>query len=97
FSRDWSSDVCSSDLLTVYGKEAANDEKDTKEGGSPQLVAVKQGETVSTEDILLKSLQTKPPARFNEATLLSAMEGAGKMVDDEEIGRASCRERECTL
>jgi DNA topoisomerase-3 len=78
--------------LTVYGKEAANDEKDTKEGGSPQLVAVKQGETVSTEDIVVKSLQTKPPARFNEATLLSAMEGAGKMVDDEEL-RAAMAER----
>jgi DNA topoisomerase III len=31
---------------------------------------------------------TKPPARFNEATLLSAMEGAGKMVDDEELRAA---------
>ncbi|MBL8464272.1 MAG: topoisomerase C-terminal repeat-containing protein, partial [Thauera sp.] len=59
---------------------------------SPQLVAVKQGETVSTEDIVVKSLQTKPPARFNEATLLSAMEGAGKMVDDEEL-RAAMAER----
>src|SRR5690606_15034428 len=78
--------------LTVYGKEAANDEKDTKEGGSPQLVAVKQGETVSTEDVAVKALQTKPPARFNEATLLSAMEGAGKMVDDEEL-RAAMSER----
>ena len=79
--------------LAVYGKEAANDERDSaKDGGSPQLVPVKQGETVSTEDILLKSLQTKPPARFNEATLLSAMEGAGKMVDDEEL-RAAMAER----
>lgn len=78
--------------LSIYGKEAASDEKDAKEGGGPQLVAVKQGETVTTDDILLKSLQTKPPARFNEATLLSAMEGAGKMVDDEEL-RAAMAER----
>ena len=78
--------------LSVYGKEAASDDKDAKDGGSPQLVAVKQGETVSTEDITLKSLQTKPPARYNEATLLSAMEGAGKMVDDEEL-RAAMAER----
>ena len=55
--------------LSVYGKEAASDDKDAKDGGSPQLVAVKQGETVSTEDITLKSLQTKPPARYNEAIL----------------------------
>ena len=36
--------------------------------------------------------QTKPPARFNEATLLSAMEGAGKLVDDDEL-RAAMREK----
>jgi len=82
--------------LAIYGKEAASDDKDGKAGdgkdGGPQLVPVKQGETVATEDILLKSLQTKPPARFNEATLLSAMEGAGKMVDDEEL-RAAMAER----
>ncbi|ENO89179.1 DNA topoisomerase III [Thauera linaloolentis] len=80
--------------LAVYGKEAANDDKDSKDGkdSGPQLVPVKQGETVATEAILLKALQTKPPARFNEATLLSAMEGAGKMVDDEEL-RAAMAER----
>ncbi|MCK2096791.1 DNA topoisomerase III [Thauera aromatica] len=83
--------------LAVYGKEAASDEKDgkpgdAKDGGGPQLVAVKQGETVATADIVVKALQTKPPARFNEATLLSAMEGAGKMVDDEEL-RAAMAER----
>ena len=32
--------------------------------------------------------ETKPPARFNEATLLSAMEGAGKLVEDEELREA---------
>jgi DNA topoisomerase-3 len=36
----------------------------------------------------IKAAFTKPPARFNEATLLSAMEGAGKMVDDEELRAA---------
>ena len=75
--------------LAVYGKEAVGDDKD-KDGA--QLVAVVPDETVATEDIALKSLQTKPPARFNEATLLSAMEGAGKMVDDEEL-RAAMAER----
>ncbi len=52
------------------------------------LTPVDQGETVSTEAIELKALQTRPPARYNEATLLSAMEGAGKMVDDEELRAA---------
>src|SRR5690606_41760128 len=33
-------------------------------------------------------LATKPPARYTEATLLSAMEGAGKLVEDEELREA---------
>jgi DNA topoisomerase III len=71
--------------LAVYGKEAA---LDGDEGATGSLVAVKPGETVSTEELLVKANQTKPPARFNEATLLSAMEGAGKLVDDEELRAA---------
>ncbi|MDX5363635.1 MAG: DNA topoisomerase III [Pseudazoarcus pumilus] len=73
--------------LAIYGKEAVSEE-----GGGDQLVAVDQHEKVSTDDIAVKALQTKPPARYNEATLLSAMEGAGKMVDDEEL-RAAMSER----
>lgn len=75
--------------LAVYGKSAADE--DDKDGG-PQLVPITTGETVATEEVLVKALVTKPPARFNEATLLSAMEGAGKMVDDEEL-RAAMAER----
>src|SRR5205085_10986527 len=36
----------------------------------------------------VKENVTKPPARYNEGTLLSAMEGAGKLVDDEELREA---------
>lgn len=71
--------------LAVYGK-AADDKEEAR------LVPAQRGETVRTEEILLRANQTKPPARFNEATLLSAMEGAGKMVDDEEL-RAAMAER----
>ena len=35
---------------------------------------------------------TRPPPRYNEATLLSAMEGAGKLIDDEEL-REAMREK----
>jgi DNA topoisomerase-3 len=38
------------------------------------------------------ALKTKPPARYTEATLLSAMEGAGKLIDDEEL-RAAMHEK----
>jgi DNA topoisomerase-3 len=39
-------------------------------------------------EIALNATETRPPARYSEATLLSAMEGAGKMVDDEELKAA---------
>ncbi len=68
--------------MAVYGKEAA-----TEEGGAA-LSAVRPGEDARTLEIAVKEAETKPPARFNEATLLSAMEGAGKLVDDEELREA---------
>jgi DNA topoisomerase-3 len=66
--------------LAIYGRESQGDEA--------SLVAVAGGERVRTEDIEARGLATKPPARFNEATLLSAMEGAGKLVDDEALREA---------
>ncbi|MFA9438818.1 DNA topoisomerase III [Uliginosibacterium sp. sgz301328] len=77
--------LVNSGWLAVYGKEAAIE---GDEGATGSLVAVKPGETVSTDEVTVKANQTKPPARFNEATLLSAMEGAGKLVDDEELRAA---------
>ena len=67
--------------LAVHGKEG-------QEGGEGNLVAVDAGEKVKTEDVSVKASETKPPPRYSEATLLSAMEGAGKMVDDEELKAA---------
>lgn len=68
--------------LAVYGKEA------TLSDDGPQLVPVQPGETVQTESVDISAHQTKPPPRYTEATLLTAMEGAGKMVDDEELRAA---------
>lgn len=67
--------------LAVYGKQAAGDDEQT-------LCAVGPGETARTENLEIKQSETKPPARFSEATLLSAMEGAGKLVEDEELREA---------
>ena len=66
--------------LAVYGKEAA--------GEDANLVAVKPGEVVTADELKIAALRTKPPARYNESTLLSAMEGAGKLIDDEELKAA---------
>jgi DNA topoisomerase-3 len=67
--------------LAVYGKEAAAG--DDKDGAT--LVAVAPGEKVLADKLSANGLVTKPPARYSEATLLSAMEGAGKLIDDDEL------------
>ncbi len=75
--------------MAVYGKEAAEDVVDAKEGDKGQnLVPVQPGETVHNTAADPKALKTKPPARYNEATLLGAMEGAGKLVEDDELREA---------
>ena len=66
--------------LAVYGKEAQ-----TGENSDANLVAVAKDEQVRTEDVAVNALKTKPPARYTEATLLSAMEGAGKLIEDEDL------------
>ena len=70
--------------LAVYGKEAQDDDAN--------LVAVAPGEQVKASDVDVVALKTKPPARYTEATLLSAMEGAGKLIDDDEL-REAMREK----
>ncbi|HEX7646559.1 MAG TPA: DNA topoisomerase III, partial [Noviherbaspirillum sp.] len=74
--------------LAIYGREAVNDDDKDKEGSAATLVPVAQGEKVKTEKVTANGLVTKPPARYSEATLLSAMEGAGKLVDDEDLREA---------
>lgn len=64
--------------LQIYGKEAETDD-------TPALVPVNPKEKPQVSEIRVDALQTKPPARYSEATLLSAMEGAGKLVEDEEL------------
>ena len=68
--------------LAVYGREAASEQ------GEESLVAIKPNEAAKVLDIEVTNNETKPPARFTEATLLSAMEGAGKLVEDEELREA---------
>jgi DNA topoisomerase-3 len=70
--------------LAVYGKEAEDPE-------TPTLAPVPDGRATAVA-IEVQASQTKPPARYTEATLLSAMEGAGKLVDDEEL-REAMREK----
>ncbi len=68
----------------VYGKSVKTDDGES----DTMLVAITPGESVTTEEVNIIANQTRPPARFTEATLLSAMEGAGKLVEDEELRAA---------
>jgi DNA topoisomerase-3 len=75
--------------LAIYGKEAADEVEGGKDGDKGQnLVPVKPGEMVNTLQADPKGLKTKPPARYSEATLLGAMESAGKQIDDDELREA---------
>jgi len=68
--------------MEVYGKEAQ------AEDSTPVLAPVQPDEKVQTTNIEVQANVTKPPPRYSEATLLSAMEGAGKLVEDEELREA---------
>ena len=68
--------------LEIYGEEQNAD------GEQPALVPVQENERVKTQEIEVKGLETRPPAKFTEATLLSAMEGAGKLIEDDELREA---------
>lgn len=71
--------------LAIYGKEAQDEVKDGDEKNPANLVPVKPGEWVNTVAADAKALKTRPPARYSEATLLGAMESAGKTVTDDEL------------
>lgn len=48
------------------------------------IVPLDDSENIPVDNIVIQEEQTKPPARFSEATLLSAMETAGKLVIDDD-------------
>jgi DNA topoisomerase-3 len=66
--------------LAIYGRTAQEE--------SQNLPAVAAGEKVAALEVNVAANQTKPPPRYSEATLLSAMEGAGKLVEDDELREA---------
>ena len=70
--------------LRVVGREAG----ETASTLPPLSPAQSREESARLESFAAHQLATRPPARFSEATLLSAMEGAGKLVDEEELREA---------
>ena len=74
----------------VYGETPAEAkaESDDDEATDQQLPKLNDGEEVQTREIESARKETKPPRRYSDASLLGAMETAGKLVDDEELREA---------
>jgi DNA topoisomerase III len=74
--------------LAVYGKSTVDE--DSKDGKALPALTDKDGSPAQakTLEATLHAESTKPPPRYTEATLLSAMEGAGKLLDDDELAEA---------
>jgi DNA topoisomerase-3 len=66
--------------LAVYGRSGGEENEN--------LPPIEDNEKVKVLEVAAQASQTKPPARYTEATLLSAMEGAGKLVEDDELREA---------
>jgi len=80
---------------TVYGHQSDEERKAQEEEGEGEgieLPELQQGQKVRCVTAASEAKETKPPPRYTEATLLSAMETAGKLVDDEEL-REAMKER----
>jgi DNA topoisomerase III len=72
----------------VYGEEAEAPHGDEDSGGDQLLPKLDQGERVKTESVEALRKETQPPRRFTDASLLGAMETAGKDVEDAELREA---------
>ena len=75
----------------VYGEQAldsGSSADDDDEGGPQALPKLERGEAVDTREVAAAEKVTKPPRRYSDASLLGAMETAGKLVDDDELREA---------
>jgi DNA topoisomerase III len=75
----------------VYGETADADDAasaDEDEGSNQRLPKLQEGESAQTREVAFERKETKPPARFNDGSLLTTMETAGQLLDDEEAREA---------
>jgi len=78
-------EVAADNLVAGAGAEQRGDEEEDTEQQLPRLL---EGEQVKTREIASTRKETKPPRRYSDASLLGAMETAGKLVDDDELREA---------
>jgi DNA topoisomerase-3 len=73
----------------VYGELAEGEGgADDDEGRDQQLPKLERGEEVETRRVESLERETKPPRRYTDASLLAAMETAGKLVEEDELREA---------
>jgi DNA topoisomerase III len=72
----------------VYGELAEQDRPEDDSGGDQLLPRLEQGEGVQTREVEWMRKETQPPRRFSDASLLGAMETAGKEIEDAELREA---------
>jgi DNA topoisomerase-3 len=77
-------DEVAADAKATDGKAEAEEDEETDQ----QLPRLIQDEQVQTRKIESLRKETKPPRRYSDASLLGAMETAGKLVDDDELREA---------
>jgi DNA topoisomerase III len=74
--------------LPADARSADGEGRDEDEVADQQLPRLIADETVDTREIESARKETKPPRRYSDASLLGAMETAGKLVDDEAMREA---------
>src|SRR5215213_3440076 len=72
----------------VYGELAEGERPEDDSGGDQLLPRLEQGEGVQTRSVEWMRKETQPPRRFSDASLLGAMETAGKEIEDAELREA---------
>jgi DNA topoisomerase-3 len=76
------------DEISADAKLEAASAREDDEDADQQLPRLLEGEDVQTSSIDSARKETKPPRRYSDASLLGAMETAGKLVDDDELREA---------
>ncbi|SEH12606.1 type IA DNA topoisomerase [Thermoleophilum album] len=72
----------------VYGEQAEEPEGDDDSGGDQLLPKLERGEEVETRKVDVLEKETQPPRRYTDASLLAAMETAGREIEDPELREA---------
>jgi DNA topoisomerase III len=69
----------------IYEGQASMDEEDGEDEYDQSFPDIKKGDNLKVLSVRAVNGKTKPPARYNEATLLSAMEHPGKFIDNKSL------------